>query len=47
MKTTTANDFQLITKEEVPGLEFPAEDILSSAEERNARRVELERALSL
>ena len=47
MKTATSDTYQLIQKEDVPGLEFPANDILETAEEINERRKELERALSL
>ena len=47
MKTATADTYKLIPKEEVLGLEFPAEDILNSKEDIAERRIELERALSL
>ncbi len=47
MKTAITDTYQLIQKEEVPGLEFPSTDILESAEDINERRISLERALSL
>lgn len=39
--------FVLIQKEDVPGLEFPQEDVLKDAGEIKKRRSDLERALSL
>lgn len=43
-----ANDnYQLIPKENVPGLEFPAEDVLQDPAEMKKRKADLERALSL
>jgi uncharacterized protein (UPF0248 family) len=42
-----SNDIQLIEKEEVHNLHFPADDILISEREQKERKAAIERAISL
>lgn len=44
---TAATNYQLIDKEAVAGLRFPAQDVLTRKEEIRERETELHRALTL
>lgn len=41
------SDFQLIEKEEVEGLKFPSEEVLSEKEDILQRKTDLDRAMTL